>query len=57
MSLISDLKNENMESMNRLCKLQDLSVDEVKHLRCTLLFHVVENLNELEISSITQFLS
>lgn len=48
-SLLSDWRNENMESMNRLCKLQDLSVDEVKHLRSKL-YDVRDKIHELETS-------
>lgn len=32
-SVLADWRSENVESMNHLSKLQDLSVDEVKHLR------------------------
>jgi hypothetical protein len=48
---MSEWKSENMESMNRLCKLQDLSVGEVKHLRFFFLLllnfacNVIINLN------------
>ncbi|CAB3991749.1 Hypothetical predicted protein [Paramuricea clavata] len=48
-TLLSDWRNENMESMNRLCKLQDLSVDEVKHLRSKL-YDVQDKIHELETS-------
>ncbi|XP_028404716.1 myosin heavy chain, striated muscle-like [Dendronephthya gigantea] len=48
-TLLADWKNENIESMNRLCKLQNLSVDEVKHLRSKL-YNVQDRVHELETS-------
>ena len=48
-SLMSEWKSENMESMNRLCKLQDLSVDEVKHLKSKF-YDVEDKIHELETS-------
>lgn len=47
--LLTDWKNTNAESLTRLCKLQDLSVDEVKHLRSTL-YSVQDKVHELEIA-------
>ena len=46
---MSEWKSENMESMNRLCKLQDLSVDEVKHLKSKF-YDVEDKIHELETS-------
>ena len=48
-SLMCEWKSENMESMSRLCKLQDLSVDEVKHLKSKF-YDVEDKIQELETS-------
>ncbi|XP_046842803.1 uncharacterized protein LOC124436861 isoform X2 [Xenia sp. Carnegie-2017] len=46
-SVLADWRSENMESMNHLSKLQDLSIDEVKHLRSRF-YNVQDKIHELE---------